>query len=167
MGCKVDDASTNKDMRNSDYFPYEVQGEGHNSIRFGALNHSQYSVNPKSVNCNPYQYEQAGMANTLLKSKYMKVAQQLLDEVVNVRDALKRSDSGRDQNSNKEDESSKEAKVGSQAASESNEPPAGSGSAQELSPAERQELQSKLDKLHSMLDEVTYITCIFLVVLIT
>ncbi|XP_057531854.1 BEL1-like homeodomain protein 3 [Amaranthus tricolor] len=154
MGCKVDDASTNKDMRNSDYFPYEVQGEGHNSIRFGALNHSQYSVNPKSVNCNPYQYEQAGMANTLLKSKYMKVAQQLLDEVVNVRDALKRSDSGRDQNSNKEDESSKEAKVGSQAASESNEPPAGSGSAQELSPAERQELQSKLDKLHSMLDEV-------------
>lgn len=151
MACKVDEASPNKDIRNSDYFPYEMQGEGHNNtIRFGALNNPHYSINPKAVNCNQYQYEQAGMATTLLKSKYLKVAQQLLDEVVNVRDALKRSDSGKDQNPSKVDDVSKESKAGSQAASEANE----SGSSQELSPAERQELQNKLDKLHSMLDEV-------------
>lgn len=150
MACKVDEASPNKDMRNSDFFPYELQGDGHNNIRFGALNNPQYSMNAKAMNCNQYQYEQAGMANTLVKSKYLKAAQQLLDEVVNVREALKRSDSGKEQNTSKVDESSKESKGGSQAASEANE----SGSTVELSPAERQELQNKLDKLHSMLDEV-------------
>lgn len=153
MSCKIDEASPNKDMRNTEYFGYEMQGEGHNSntIRFGALNNPQYSMNPKAMDCNSYQYEQAGMAaTTLVKSKYLKATQLLLDEVVNVREALKRSDSGKDQNPSKVDEGSKESKGGSQTASEANE----SGSAPEISPAERQELQNKLDKLHSMLDEV-------------
>ncbi|KAL2892748.1 BEL1-like homeodomain protein 3 [Bienertia sinuspersici] len=154
MACKVDETSPSKDMRNTDYFPYEMQGnEGHN-IRFGALNNPQYSMNQKQLNCNQYQYEQAGMASTVMKSKYLKAAQQLLDEVVNVRDALKRSDSGKEQNPSKVDEGSKEAKAGSHAVSEGNESAVGSGTSPELSPAERQELQNKLDKLHSMLDEV-------------
>ncbi|KNA08848.1 hypothetical protein SOVF_159000 [Spinacia oleracea] len=153
MSCKVDEASPNKDIRNSDYFAYEIQGEGHNNsnnnnnIRFGVLNNPQYSINQKAM----YQYEQAGMSSTLNKSKYLKAAQLLLDEVVNVRDALKRSDSGKEQSPRKVDEGSKESKGGSQAASEANE---SGSSSQELSPAERQELQNKLDKLHSMLDEV-------------
>lgn len=154
MSCKVDETSPSKDVRNTDYFPYEMQGEGHNNIRFGVLNNPQYSMNPKAMNCNSYQYEQAGMASTLSKSKYLKAAQQLLDEVVDVRDALKRFDSGKEQNPCKVDDGSKESKGASQVASEGNESAAGSGTTQELSPQERQELQNRLDKLHSMLDEV-------------
>lgn len=163
MSCKVDETSPSKDMRsNADYFPYEMQGEGQNNIRFGVLNNSQqYAMNPKAMNCNSYQYEQqAGMVSTLSKSKYLKAAQQLLDEVVDVRDALKRCDSGKEQqNPSKADDGSKEPNAASQVASEGTESGAAAGTTQELSPQERQDLQNKLDKLHSMLDEASsYLT---------
>ncbi|KAJ8439215.1 hypothetical protein Cgig2_003428 [Carnegiea gigantea] len=154
MACKIDELSPSKDMRNSEYFSYDMHGDGSNTIRFGAPSNPQYSISPKTLGCNPYQYEQAGIASTLLKSKYLKAAQQLLDEVVNVQDALKKPESGKGQNSNKVDEDSRESKGGSQPPSEANESAAGSGSTHELSPAERQDLQNKLDKLHSLLDEV-------------
>lgn len=148
MGCKIDEASPSKDMRNNvDYFSYDMQGDGSNTIRFGAPNNAQYSMNPKGMGFNSYQYEQAGIASTILKSRYLKAAQQLLDEVVNVQDAMKKHEAGRERNSNKGDEESK-------GASEANESAAGSGSSHELSPTERQDLQNKLDKLHSLLDEV-------------
>lgn len=153
MACKVDEASPSKDMRNADYFSYDMHGDGNNNstIRFGVPTNQQYTLNPKAVNCNTYQFEQA---STILKSRYLKAAQQLLEEVVNVRDALRRPESEKDQNSNKVEESCKDTRGGSQPASEANEAADGSGSSPELSPGERQELQSKLDKLHSMLDEV-------------
>ncbi|KAK9713891.1 hypothetical protein RND81_06G057600 [Saponaria officinalis] len=155
MACKVDETSPSKDMRNSDYYPYDIHGDGNNTIRFGMPNNNPpFSMNPKGVNCNQYQYEQAGIASVLLKSKYLKAAQQLLDEVVNVREAIKRHESGKDQVSNKADEGSKESRGGSQPPSETNDSGVGSSSVQELSSSERQELQNKLDKLHSLLDEV-------------
>lgn len=136
IACKVDEASpSDKDMTNSDYnFPYG------------------YSMNVKTLNCNTYQYEQgcSGVGGTTLKSKYLKATQELLDEVVNVQDALKRAQFEKEQSSSKVEEGSKDQSRGSEA----NESGGGSGSAHELSPSERQELQSKLDKLHSMLDEV-------------
>ncbi|CAI0437899.1 unnamed protein product [Linum tenue] len=74
------------------------------------------------------------IARTIPNSKYLKAAQQLLDEVVNVRKALRHADKEGDSGS-KNDESL-------------------NNSASELSHSERQELQNKLTKLLSMLDEV-------------
>lgn len=90
-------------------------------------------------------------------SKYLKAAQQLLDEVVNVKRAIK------DQNAKKElmkDSKEVEGELGngasdpSAAAVSSVTPKASGNSPCELSVAEKQELQNKLTKLLSMLDEV-------------
>ncbi|KAL9229166.1 hypothetical protein vseg_004662 [Gypsophila vaccaria] len=155
MSFKIDETSPTKVGRNSDYVPYDIHEDGSNTIRFGMQNNNpQFLMNQKGMNFNQYHSEQAGVASALLKSKYLKAAQQLLDEVVNVRDAIKRHESGKDQMSSKNDEGSKGTRGGSQPPSEANESDVGSSSVQELSSAEKQELQNKLDKLLSMLDEV-------------
>ncbi|KAK1262914.1 BEL1-like homeodomain protein 7 [Acorus gramineus] len=89
-------------------------------------------------------------------SKYLKAAQQLLDEVVNVRKALKqKSDKSQSMNNNgsmsgkDSDGGSKggDGAMGSNAQESTN-------SASEISAAERQDLQNKMTKLLSMMDEV-------------
>ncbi|CAI0437896.1 unnamed protein product [Linum tenue] len=82
------------------------------------------------------QYGMTSIARTIPNSKYLKAAQQLLDEVVNVRKALRHADKDKSQKTNE------------------NEMNNSSNSASELSHSERQELQNKLTKLLSMLDEV-------------
>ncbi|PRQ44141.1 putative transcription factor Homobox-WOX family [Rosa chinensis] len=94
----------------------------------------------------------SGMQSVLLSSKYLKAAQELLDEVVNVGNGM-RSDLPKKGNGNQ-----------SKAMAESSMAAAGDGSiggdqdsgkrAVELSTAERQEIQMKKGKLISMLDEV-------------
>ncbi|KAA8546011.1 hypothetical protein F0562_020538 [Nyssa sinensis] len=75
-------------------------------------------ANPDSIKPDISPYGISSIARTIPSSKYLKAAQQLLDEVVNVRKALKQHDS------------------------------------RELTKAEKQDLQNKLMKLLSMLDEV-------------
>ncbi|CBI38029.3 unnamed protein product, partial [Vitis vinifera] len=90
---------------------------------------------------DPSSYGMSSIARTIPHSKYLKAAQQLLDEVVNVRKALKQPDSEKNQNIHE-----------LWKASNPQEPVSNSSS--ELSPAERQDLQNKLTKLLAMLDEV-------------
>lgn len=163
IGAKVsDEVSQSKDLMNSDFGSYHMQGgagDDQNVIRFGsAVKNLQYGMDPKGgfgAN-NFYSYEQqaAGsmLSNSIMKSKYLKATQQLLDEVVNVKDALKVSDTVKEQSENKGEEGSKESK--SMISSDVQESGTGGGSAHEISAAERQELQNKLDKLLSMLEEV-------------
>ncbi|GAB2291807.1 hypothetical protein Dimus_026058 [Dionaea muscipula] len=149
--AKIDASSQCKELRTTAGYvsSYDIHADGENSIRFRTPNGIQYPTNPKVVNSNPYQYEQAGLANAILKSKYLKAAQLLLDEVVSVAEALKLlPDSRKDQNTNKPEEGSKVSKGKSMPASDAEE------SAHELSAAEQQDLQNKLDKLLAMLDEV-------------
>lgn len=98
-------------------------------------------------------YGMTSIARTIPNSKYLKAAQQLLDEVVNVRKALKQPDKEKNQSTN--DHGSKEGNDGSKNGS-SNPQESTNNSLNELSHAERQELQNKLTKLLSMLDEVRY-----------
>ncbi|XVE93690.1 hypothetical protein REPUB_Repub01dG0215900 [Reevesia pubescens] len=99
-------------------------------------------------------YGMSSIARTVPNSKYLKAAQQLLDEVVNVRKALKQPDGEKNQSSqDNQMKSSKEDDGGSKNVP-SNQKESSSNSPTELSHAERQELQSKLTKLLSMLDEV-------------
>ncbi|XVE67014.1 hypothetical protein DITRI_Ditri08aG0126300 [Diplodiscus trichospermus] len=99
-------------------------------------------------------YGMSGITRTIPNSKYLKAAQQLLDEVVNVQKALKEPD-GEKNLSTQENrmKSSKEDDGGSKNVP-SNQQESSNNSPKELSHAERQELQSKLNKLLSMLDEV-------------
>ncbi|GLT92064.1 hypothetical protein SLE2022_099230 [Rubroshorea leprosula] len=118
-------------------------GESSNAFDGEPFTNSQGSTSHKGIHSSIYQYE-PGFSNTISNSKYLKAAQELLDEVVNVQKALKHPDSNKDQSS--------QPKPASGMPSEPTESVTNSSS--ELSPAERQELQTKKTKLLSMLDEV-------------
>ncbi|XWS43339.1 hypothetical protein CRYUN_Cryun16bG0094600 [Craigia yunnanensis] len=97
----------------------------------------------------------SGIQNVLLSSKYLKAAQELLDEVVNVNNTgitkgeLAKKGSGNNSNSSKAiGESSAVAGDGSDGGV------AGGKRVSEMTTAERQEIQMKKAKLISMLDEV-------------
>ncbi|KAK8554057.1 hypothetical protein V6N12_031035 [Hibiscus sabdariffa] len=98
----------------------------------------------------------SGIQSVLSSSKYLKAAQELLDEVVNVNNSViaksemaKKGTSGNNSNSSKATgESSAVAGDGSAGGE------AGGKQGTELSTAERQEIQMKKAKLISMLDEV-------------
>lgn len=94
----------------------------------------------------------SGMQSVLLSSKYLKAAQELLDEVVNVNNSginikseLSKKGSGNNYNSNKV--------IGESSAAAGDGEEAGKRAA-ELTTAERQEIQMKKAKLINMLDEV-------------
>ncbi|KAK7310930.1 hypothetical protein RJT34_08732 [Clitoria ternatea] len=100
-----------------------------------------------------------GFSNTVLNSQYLKATQELLDEIVNVRKALKQPGMEKQENSRDigldgcRDSDGKSNSQTLQASSGPN----GSSTANpscELSPGERQNLLDKKTKLLSMLDEV-------------
>lgn len=132
------DNSQPKEQRNADYFPPDNPGRDLDAM--------------KGYN-SPY--GTSSIARTIPSSKYLKAAQYLLDEVVSVRKAIK------EQNSKKElTKDSRESDVDSK--NISSDTPANGGSnphesknnQSELSPTEKQEVQNKLAKLLSMLDEI-------------
>lgn len=96
----------------------------------------------------------SGIQSVLLSSKYLKAAQELLDEVVNVGngvgvESVKKGGAGKVGESSAAASGDGSTVVGGGGGGE------GSGKrAAELTPAERQEIQMKKAKLISMLDEV-------------
>lgn len=97
-----------------------------------------------------YEYEPSGFNNNALNSKYLKAAQGLLDEVVNVRKALNK-------HQNKMQGIGSDGLKDNDLKSNGRSDPSDStaNSSCELSPAEQQDLQNKKTKLMSMLDEVS------------
>ncbi|XP_027342688.1 BEL1-like homeodomain protein 1 [Abrus precatorius] len=92
----------------------------------------------------------SGMHGVMLGSKYLKAAQELLDEVVNVGKGIYREENKEKVKVNRESTTSG---VGGDGSSGGGENSAGK-QVVELSTAQRQELQMKKSKLVSMLDEV-------------
>lgn len=132
------DDSRPKEQRNADYLPADYP-----------------SSNSDAMQGYNSPYGTLSIARTIPSSKYLKAAQYLLDEVVSVRKAIK------EQNSKKElTKDSREADGDSK--NKSSDPPANGGSnphesknnQSELSATEKQEVQNKLTKLLSMLDEI-------------
>ncbi|XP_057498951.1 BEL1-like homeodomain protein 1 [Actinidia eriantha] len=93
-----------------------------------------------------------GVQSVLLSSKYLKAAQELLDEVVNVGKGLK-SESGKGVLTNGKSKASGESAAAAGEGASGGEP-SGKRGGGELTPAERQEIQMKKAKLVNMLDEV-------------
>lgn len=151
---QAEDGCQNKESRNDEYLSYNLPGGTHNTIKVGALNNAYCSVGANEMHSSPHMYEPSNLVSTIFNSKYLKAAQQLLDEVVNVQKALKQSETDKHKKSDEfglhgDNEIDMKMKGDSADPHESttDHPP-------ELSPSERQDLQNKLTKLLSMLDEV-------------
>jgi len=107
----------------------------------------------KLLHANASTYGLTNLTSNISNSKYLKAAQNLLDEVVNVQKALKQKAS-KSQSFN-----TSTGCKDNDGASKSDEVPSNpqestANSSNELSPSERQDLQSKVTKLLAMLDEV-------------
>uniref|UniRef100_A0A1D1YQP0 BEL1-like homeodomain protein 7 n=2 Tax=Anthurium amnicola TaxID=1678845 RepID=A0A1D1YQP0_9ARAE len=98
-------------------------------------------------------YGLSNLAISITNSKYLRAAQQLLDEVVNVNKALKQKTEK--SHSSVGTEGRKENDGGSKSDDVHHNPQESTAnSTPELSPTERQDLQNKMSKLLAMLDEV-------------
>ncbi|XP_062209982.1 BEL1-like homeodomain protein 7 [Phragmites australis] len=124
------------------------------------------SLGTQGVPLSLYQYRQAGMAAASLlspnrsaavsrnaqsniyiqNSKYLKAARELLDEVINVRDAIVRKG---DKNQSKDSGERKDAEKSEEKAGEHE-----GNSPAELTASERQDLQNKVSALMALLDQV-------------
>ncbi|KAG5239009.1 hypothetical protein OIU77_029005 [Salix suchowensis] len=129
-------SSRDEQSRNIEYLTPGFSG-GNHDVNKGDL--SLYGMN--------------STGRTIPNPKYLKAAQQLLDEVVNVRKAIKQPD--KEKNQTMSEYGLNSAKAGdSRSKNGAPNPQESTDSPSELSHAERQELQNKLTKLLSMLDEV-------------
>uniref|UniRef100_A0A6N2L6Q0 Homeobox domain-containing protein n=1 Tax=Salix viminalis TaxID=40686 RepID=A0A6N2L6Q0_SALVM len=129
-------SSRDEQSRNIEYLTPGFSG-GNHDVNKGDL--SLYGMN--------------SVGRAIPNPKYLKAAQQLLDEVVNVRKAIKQPD--KEKNQTMSEYGLNSAKVGdSRSKNGAPNPQESTDSPSELSHAERQELQNKLTKLLSMLDEV-------------
>ncbi|XP_020269008.1 BEL1-like homeodomain protein 7 [Asparagus officinalis] len=124
----------------------------HQSSRNGESCTDDNSRN-KILNGNASPYGLTNLTSNISNSKYLKAAQNLLDEVVNVQKALKqkarKSQSFNTSTVCKDSDGATKSEV---VPSNPQDPNANSSS--ELSPSERQDLQNKVTKLLAMLDEV-------------
>ncbi|KAG7010906.1 BEL1-like homeodomain protein 6 [Cucurbita argyrosperma subsp. argyrosperma] len=136
---------------------------GEDSCRNGASRDEQLRNGENLAKGELAPYSMSSIARTMPNSKYLKAAQQLLDEVVNVRKALKRPNNERDPSSHEHETGTAENgdagtknDTSMQTASGVSSKPqeTGSNSTCELSHTEKQDLQNKLTKLLYMLDEV-------------
>ncbi|CAI9116815.1 OLC1v1018075C1 [Oldenlandia corymbosa var. corymbosa] len=134
----ADDIPQSSELRTAEYFSFDLAGPANNSSKVGAVyGHQSSSIYPKEMTRDLKMHEETVISGAIYNSKYLKAAQELLDEVVNLHQALKPLDKNHDINS-----------TGNVASEETKSKP------DELSPAEKNELQNKLTKLLSMLDEV-------------
>ncbi|XWS24416.1 hypothetical protein CRYUN_Cryun28dG0099900 [Craigia yunnanensis] len=141
--CTGDESRKSKELKTSDDMQCGFPGGNNDAFETYALSNPQGSISHKQMHSDIYQFE-PGFASTILNSKYLRVAQELLDEVINVRKALKQPDLDKNVSS--------QPKLSNGMSSKPSE--SVNNSSSEISPAERQDLQNKKTKLLSMLDEV-------------
>lgn len=133
-------SSRHECMRHSEIMPPDLPEANQ------VLNRGDYSLHGMS-----------SVSRTIPNSKYLKAAQELLDEVVDIQKAVKqpnvKSHSTREKKTSKENDRRQENEM-TPANGEPNPQDLAGNSSCELSHAEKQDLQNKLTKLLSMLDEV-------------
>ncbi|XP_050211418.1 BEL1-like homeodomain protein 3 [Mercurialis annua] len=149
-----DECNQSKGLRNSPCM-LAFGGGNRGSIKAEVYRDPQCLDNNKDNHSDAYTYQPSPYVNPIVNSKFLKATQQLLDEVVSLRQALTHHQSDKCDDTRETD-----GKASSQSI-----PPSSSGmstgpsesiaiSSAELSPAERHDLQNKKTKLLSMLNEV-------------
>ncbi|KAL2504052.1 BEL1-like homeodomain protein 7 [Abeliophyllum distichum] len=138
-------------LKNVEYLSFDLAGGTRDTVKYGAVNNVQLLTSPKEIHSTSL-HEATGITGTFWNSKYLSAARDLLDEVVNVHRALEKPDKHHDFNLLGRDGSIGIDVKGDQMSSEPHELTINASC--ELSPSERHDLQNKLTKLLSMLDEV-------------
>ncbi|XVE69817.1 hypothetical protein DITRI_Ditri10aG0022200 [Diplodiscus trichospermus] len=140
--CAGEESKRMKVLKTSDDMQCGFPGGNNDAFETDALSNLEGPISHKQMHSDIYQFE-SGFASAILNSRYLKVAQELLDEVVNVRKSLKQPDLDKNVSSQPNPSNGM-----------SSEPSESVNNSSELSSAERQDLQNKKTKLLSMLDEV-------------
>ncbi|CAK8569662.1 unnamed protein product [Lathyrus sativus] len=142
-----------EDLRNAECNAYQ------NSVKREGFYNPHSSLGLNEGQSDPCLHGSAILPNNGLNAHYLKAAQELLDEIVNVRKTLKQTglekqqsfrDTGLDGSRDSDGKSTSQSMQISSGPNGSN----ANNSSTELSPAERQHLLDKKTKLLSMLDEV-------------
>ncbi|KAJ9166056.1 hypothetical protein P3X46_020857 [Hevea brasiliensis] len=153
--CEGDENNQSKVLRDSEFLS-TFAGGNHNPIKREDSCNPQCLDTQKEIHSDTFMYETCGYANAFSNSKYLKAAQQLLDEVVNVRKALKQLQSNKCFDDTKENDRQPSNQsippTSNGISSGTNESIANSFS--DLFSTERQNLQNNKIKLLSILDEV-------------
>lgn len=139
--------SQSKEFEASEYLSFDLAGSAENTSKIRP-NNPQCSISSEQMQPIPDTYEPSGFVAKIYNSRYLKPAQQFLDEVVNLREALRQLKMNR-HNFHKLGSNGSEENGSKFDPHEST-----TSSSAELSPSERQDLQSKISKLLPMLDEV-------------
>ncbi|WJX15727.1 hypothetical protein P8452_05835 [Trifolium repens] len=149
-----------EELRNAECIASLSSGGFHNTVkREGLYNPQQHSIGLNEGQSDPCLHGSAVIPNNSLNSHYLKAAQELLDEIVNVRKGLKQTGSEKQQSvrdaglDGSKDSDGKSTSQSMQISPGPNGSNANNPSC-ELSPAERQHLLDKKTKLLAMLDEV-------------
>jgi hypothetical protein len=135
-----------------------------------APSYPYWSAKQDLLTLNSYQGDDNRMKNmqseasqAIRNSKYLKAAQELLDEIVSVWKSVKQKTDKGPAEAGKAD--GKETDGGTKSEGVSSDPQeSGANAAAELSTAEKQELQNKMAKLMAMLDEVCVLLHLYLTI---
>ncbi|XP_019152749.1 PREDICTED: BEL1-like homeodomain protein 7 [Ipomoea nil] len=141
--------------KSAEYLSFDLAG-AQNNVKIGGSGNLDRSMSLREMNFNPQIHDVPGVAaGSIYNSKYLKAAQDLLDEVVNVHTALKQSEKPHNLHPFGQDEEAdmKSSCSGTGMSSDGHKSSTNTSSG-ELSAAERHDLESKITKLFSMLDEV-------------
>lgn len=141
-------------LKNVEYLSFDLAGGTRDTVKYGAVNNVQLLTGPKAMHFTSSLHEATGITGTFWNSKHLSAARDLLDEVVSVHRALEKPETHQDFNSLGRDGSIGTDVKGDQMSTEPHE--LSISASCELSPSERQDLQNKLTKLSSMLDEVRF-----------
>lgn len=133
-----DHSSQSSKVENTQYISFNLAGTPKN----GAMNNGQCSISDTFDGSY-------GVIGGFLESKYLKPSQELLQEVANLHEALSQLKMKRQNNLQKLHVDVKDSKFTPRESTTS--------SSGELSASEKQDLQNKITKLFSLLDEVTLI----------
>ncbi|KAJ9567439.1 hypothetical protein OSB04_003405 [Centaurea solstitialis] len=145
-GSNDHDSQSNK-VEQVDYLSFGlVGGANSTTTKSGTINNGHCSIS------DTYDVSY-GLVGRILDSKYLKPSQELLEEVASLREALSQLKMNRNSNLYKvrvDGSGEKDSKFNPQ----SGPPESTTSSSAELSASEKQDLQNKITKLFSLLDEV-------------
>ncbi|KAK7351721.1 hypothetical protein VNO77_11370 [Canavalia gladiata] len=153
ISLKDDEANQHKELRSAECMASASSGSFHDIIKKEGFYNQHPSIYLNELHSDPCLQGSSSFSSSIINSQYLKATQDLLDEIVNVRKALKQPgmekqenchDTGLDGSKDSDGKSTTQAlQTGSTA-----------NPSIELSPGERQNLLDKKTKLLSMLDEV-------------
>ncbi|KAF3446368.1 hypothetical protein FNV43_RR11547 [Rhamnella rubrinervis] len=89
ISCKGNGSNQSGELRNVEYLTFGSFGGSHNTVKAEAFYNPLCSVSSREMHIEQYAFEPSGVSHNILNTKYLKASQQLLDEVVNLRKALK------------------------------------------------------------------------------